>query len=272
MTEQFDEGVKEILLVLLNLGAGLYETNYILSLLKDRPEPIEQKIEGLKQAEDKINSLKFDKAAQQAVQRLSEVKPETPKQTNLQKVYVKPRVSMPRVSENDYLDIATKLIIPSEIHGVDLNAPENKKFHRPHLDDKGLWTIGIGHLMGDGSTAGKNAWISKHGSRLSTSQVMKLFKQDLEKHTKRAEQAVGSDVFNKLSAHRKAALVDISYRGDLKPEFDFVRFIRQGKFNKAAIAYLDHAEYKERIKAKKGSLDGVVKRMNRNANILRGLS
>ena len=34
MTEQFDEGVKEILMTILSLGATAYETNYILDVLK----------------------------------------------------------------------------------------------------------------------------------------------------------------------------------------------------------------------------------------------
>ena len=47
MTEQFDEGYKEILMGLLSLGATAYETDYILKALKERPEPIEQKIDSL---------------------------------------------------------------------------------------------------------------------------------------------------------------------------------------------------------------------------------
>lgn len=254
MTQQFDEGVKEILLVLLNLGAGVYEANYLLNLLNDRPEPIEQKIEGLRQAEDRIDSKKFDVAATQAIQKLSQQK----------KQPIKAQQSTP----NNYLDLAVKLIIPSEIHGTDIKAPANKRFHSPYLDDRGLWTIGIGHLIGDGSTASKNAWVAKHGSTLTTNQVMSLFRQDVQKHAKKAESIVGADVFKKLSPHRKAVLVDIAYRGDLKPDFDFVNHIRKGKFDKAALAYLDHTEYKTRKQL--GGSDGVVRRMNRNASIIRG--
>ena len=43
MTEQFDEGFKEIVMSLLSLGATAYETNYILKVLDERPEPVEQK-------------------------------------------------------------------------------------------------------------------------------------------------------------------------------------------------------------------------------------
>lgn len=51
MTQQFDEGVKEILMTLLSLGATMYETDYILNQLSKRPEPIEQKIQAINKAE-----------------------------------------------------------------------------------------------------------------------------------------------------------------------------------------------------------------------------
>jgi hypothetical protein len=60
-------------------------------------------------------------------------------------------------------------------------------------------------------------------------------------------------------------IVDISYRGDLLPEMDWVDLLQQGKNIEAANEYLDHKEYKKR---KKSGSDGVVKRMERNANIL----
>ena len=75
MTERFDEGIKEIVLILLNLGASVYEADYLLKLLKDRPEPIEQKIEGLRQAEDRIDSTKFDTASNQVKQKLTQQNP-----------------------------------------------------------------------------------------------------------------------------------------------------------------------------------------------------
>jgi GH24 family phage-related lysozyme (muramidase) len=248
MTQQFDEGVKEILLTLFSLGASMYEANYILDLLDKRPEPIIQKIESLKQAIDKIDSPKFDAAATDAANKLSQQKPS--------------------VSKEDYINLAAKLIIPSEIYGGDINDPVNKQLLFPHLDDKGLWTIGIGHLMGDGSEAGKNKWINQNGSRLTPSQAMTLFKKDLHKHALKARNILGAAVFDKLTPQRKAVVVDIAYRGDLKPQFRFVQHLKSGKYDLAASEYLDHTEYKSRLKD--GGSDGVVKRMNRNANIIRG--
>ena len=70
MTEQFDEGFKEIVMGLLSLGATAYETDYILKVLDKRPEPIEQKIQALKKADDRSQSDRFDKVAAKVMQQL----------------------------------------------------------------------------------------------------------------------------------------------------------------------------------------------------------
>jgi len=77
MTEQFDEGYKEILMGLLSLGATAYETDYILKALKERPEPIEQKIDAVEKADELISSPKFDKVASELLQKLKLEKPPT---------------------------------------------------------------------------------------------------------------------------------------------------------------------------------------------------
>lgn len=248
MTERFDEGVKEILLTLLSLGATAYEADYIIDVLNKRPEPIEQKIEGLKQADKKIESPEFDYAAQRAVEILNSQRSQD--------------------TNTDYISKAVDLIIPSEIYGGDITAPQNKKFLSPYKDDKGLWTIGIGHLMGDGSQRGRDAWMSKYGTTLTPSQAMSLFRRDVEKRVQLVQKILTPKIFDSLSSDRKAVLIDIAYRGDLKAGFDFVEYIKRGDFDNAALAYLDHSEYKAR--KQEGGEDGVVKRMNRNANILRG--
>jgi|14_taG_2_1085336.scaffolds.fasta_scaffold10093_1 hypothetical protein len=70
MTEQFDEGFKEVVMSILSLGATAYETDYILKVLDERPEPVEQKVQALKKADDIINSDKFDKVAAEVMQQL----------------------------------------------------------------------------------------------------------------------------------------------------------------------------------------------------------
>ena len=79
MTEQFDEGVKEIVMTMLSLGATAYETDYILNQLNKSSEPIEHKITAVKQADNIIKSPKFDQVAAEVINRLEqeveEVKP-----------------------------------------------------------------------------------------------------------------------------------------------------------------------------------------------------
>ena len=72
MTEQFDEGVKEVVLALLALGAGAYEADYIKSLIDSKTEPIEQKIQAIKIADSQINSPSFDAAAEEVLQTLQQ--------------------------------------------------------------------------------------------------------------------------------------------------------------------------------------------------------
>ena len=70
MTEQFDEGVKEVVMTMLSLGATAYETDYILNQLNKSSEPIEQKITAVKQADNIIKSPKFDQVASEVINRL----------------------------------------------------------------------------------------------------------------------------------------------------------------------------------------------------------
>ena len=85
MTEQFDEGVKEIVLTMLSLGATMYETDYILNQLKKKSEPIEQKITAVNQADKIIDSPKFDKVASEIIDTLEREQEQEP-------VLVKPNV------------------------------------------------------------------------------------------------------------------------------------------------------------------------------------
>jgi GH24 family phage-related lysozyme (muramidase) len=62
--EQLNESVKDVVLALLSLAATSYEANYIFKQLEKRPEPVEQKIEALKIADEKIQEPSFDKTVE----------------------------------------------------------------------------------------------------------------------------------------------------------------------------------------------------------------
>jgi len=78
VTDQFDEGVKELLMTILSLGATAFEANYVLDKIKDRPEPIEQKIDAIKKADDIINTPEFDKVSDEVLKSLQQAVEDTP--------------------------------------------------------------------------------------------------------------------------------------------------------------------------------------------------
>ena len=119
--------MKEIVLGLLAIGTAPYSASKIEDVLGKQPVPIEQKIHALEVASDK-NSIE-----------------DIP----------------PPKSDSQIKAIASTLIKPVEIYGTDISEPRNKRFLRPYKDDTGIYTIGIGHKIGDGSRTDKNKWVKK---------------------------------------------------------------------------------------------------------------
>jgi GH24 family phage-related lysozyme (muramidase) len=266
VTQQFDEGMKDIVLGLLAIGTAPFSADKLQDYLDQRPEPIEQKIDAIDKVEEMVPpSSNFHRAAdeylkQYEVEGAIEDTPPEPKKE------VKPIVDdlPPDKNEGTVLSLAGDLIKPVEIFGTDISHPKNKRFLRPYKDDVGIYTIGIGNKIGDGSTAAKNKWVKKHGNYITPQFAEQLFDKKLNFHLNRVKEIFGLS-FNDLNDQQAAVLLDISYRGDLLPGMDWVELLQKGENVKAANEYLDHKEYKRR-KAK--GRDGVVKRMERNAGIL----
>ena len=235
--ELFDEGVKEILLSLFSLGASVYEADYVAKQLNKRPEPIEQKVQAITQAKKSIPN--FDSTVKRVLLKLNK----------------QDQQPVAKMSDDDILKRAAAYIIPNEIYGGDLNNKQNDKFKRPYLDDKQIWTIGIGHKLVSGD---------KH--KLSNSDIMRLFASDLRHHLKLVRTKFNTQ-WQTFTPELKVTLIDISFRGDLespgKQDFDFIKSIKSRKFKQGAQQYLNHTEYKERLSTSK--TDGVVKRMKKNA-------
>jgi GH24 family phage-related lysozyme (muramidase) len=68
----------------------------------------------------------------------------------------------------------------------------------------GLWTVGVGHLIGDGKTLPPE-WNRK----FSEEEVMAMFEKDYAKHKKQAESNVPG--FSKFDSMGQAALVDLTF-------------------------------------------------------------
>jgi len=270
VSEQLDEGMKEIVLGLLAIGSAPYSADKIQDFLNKRPEPIEQKIDAIERVEDIMpSSSTFHRVADEF---LKQYEPRdkngyTPPEPRMVKKSIsKVQDTPPDTSDDKVVGIANDLIKPVEIYGTDISDPRNKKFLRPYKDDVGVYTIGIGHKIGDGSKAARDNWVRKYGNSISPEFAEQLFDKRLDYHLDRVKNIFG-DTFYNLSDKQAATLIDISYRGDLKPSMKWVGLLKQGKNKAAANEYLDHKEYKKR---KSRGRDGVVKRMERNAGILSG--
>lgn len=274
--EQINEGVKEVIMTLIaGLAIGGAGVHALSKKVESMPESPEEKVEAITKVKDKYP--KFDKALRDIVDDLNVRMDDKIKQGENAVVGAITPKSKPVLVKPKYDDItiqASEYIIPNEIIGRDIFAKENKQFLVPHKDSSGLWTIGIGHLMGDGSDAGKEQFIKQYGKPLtdnmplSPKQVIDLFKQDLPKKINGAKKKFGYQ-WDEFSTEMKLALIDINYRGGLykknsKEEFKFVNAIKHKKFKKAAELYLDDNEYRTSIK----KAPGVRTRMERNAKII----
>lgn len=304
--ELYNEGVKEVLIAILGLGSigFLHSIDNINRELRNRPESPDQKIQAIVQADQKLKDPAFHKVATKLIDNLSKeaetkelqasqsTKPKPLTKAAAQKAIPEPDVepvkkptftigkalkdiySVFTPKDEALISLASKFILPSEILGSDINNKANDKFMSPYQDDVKKWTIGVGHLIGDGSDEAKEAFVKKRKSKglsptLSRKEALELFNKDVSKRVPRVKEMF-SDQWSSMSNELKAALVDIEYRGDLQKKgegvFDWVQLIKDGKYKEASKKYLDHKEYKKRNKSKKK--DGVVKRMNRNSKII----
>ena len=75
--------------------------------------------------------------------------------------------------------------------------------NKAYKDSVGKWTIGVGHLIGDGSSPGEY-----EGRTLSNNEIWNLFEQDFAKHVNLAKKTPGYD---KANIQGKGAMVDLAY-------------------------------------------------------------
>jgi GH24 family phage-related lysozyme (muramidase) len=75
--------------------------------------------------------------------------------------------------------------------------------YEPYKDSLGLWTVGVGHLIGDGKTL-PDQWNRK----FTHEEVMQLFDKDYEHHRSAAERIPGFDAMN---GKGQGALTDLTF-------------------------------------------------------------
>lgn len=76
--------------------------------------------------------------------------------------------------------------------------------YEPYKDSLGLWTVGVGHLIGDGRSLPP-----QYNRRFSEEEVMSLFDKDYEKHKQQARQNVPG--FEKYDSMGQAAFIDLTF-------------------------------------------------------------
>lgn len=142
------------------------------------------------------------------------------------------------------------------------------KYDRAYRDSKGLWTIGVGHLIGNGSDEDykKSEFYKKE---LSDKEIKNMYIKELYQQLKRVLR-----FFPELYTYDpklQVAILDGFYRGDLSGSPTAIQLIKKGKYKQAADEYLDNDEYKaaQRYIAKYKKPHGVQKRMSNNAEVIR---
>jgi lysozyme len=110
--------------------------------------------------------------------------------------------------------------------------------HRPYKDSLGLWTVGVGHLIGDGKSLPP-----EYNREFTNEEVMEMFDRDFEHHKQAAEKIPGYDNLNDKG---QAALVDLTF--NMGPAWykkwpNFTRNLKEGDTEGAAKSLEDSKWY-----------------------------
>jgi len=111
---------------------------------------------------------------------------------------------------------------------------------KPYKDTKGLWTVGVGHLIGDGKSLPPE-W----DRQFTMEEVDKLFAQDFAEHKKWAEKSPGWD---KANPKGQGALIDLAFNmggGWFKKFKNASSKLASGDFKGAADELIDSEWYKQ---------------------------
>ena len=73
----------------------------------------------------------------------------------------------------------------------------------PYKDSVGLWTVGVGHLIGDGKSLPP-----EYNRKFTQAEIMKMFDDDFHHHAKAAEKIPG---YSKANAAGQGALIDLTF-------------------------------------------------------------
>jgi lysozyme len=114
----------------------------------------------------------------------------------------------------------------------------------PYKDSRGFWTIGIGHLIGDGSTKGEFTQYSE-SNPMPEAEVQRLFQKDYEKHARIAEQYPAYETMNNTG---RLALIDMTFNmGDLRVGWsNTLKLLEEGRYDEAADV-IENSKYARQV-------------------------
>lgn len=231
-------------------------------------------------------SPKFDKEVEKSIPKAILVKPQTrieePKIAKPQ-LPTQPKTLL-HVPDDTQLGLKELMlyIAPTELKG-DINKEESVEtllkrdpsVLSPYRDSKDLWTVGVGHLIGDGSDRALIEYRRERAKKglplaMSIPEAIELYKTQLQDRYNFAQRYFGPHWKN-MPKNVKKVVIDAHFRGDLinkknpSVPFKWVELIKQGRYGDAGKEYIDHNEYR---KALKGEGRGIAIRMNRNKALL----
>ena len=206
---------------------GKLKTN-ILGIVKDTEENnrlIEEKLERKLKA---IDSIKKESDARKPI-----TKPTSPttKQTS-------PTTKPTPVSEDPAKDKpVTKVTGEDDIKAMIIEHEGIR--YEPYKDSVGLWTIGVGHLIGDGKSLPDDM-----NRTFSEKEVMDMFEEDYAHHKKIASRTPGYDEANYAG---KAAMIDLGFNmGKWWPKWpNTSKALKEGDFTSAARGLEDSKWYRQ---------------------------
>ena len=111
--------------------------------------------------------------------------------------------------------------------------------YEPYKDSVGLWTIGVGHLIGDGKSLPDDM-----NRTFSEKEVMDMFEEDYAHHKKIASRTPGYDEANYAG---KAAMIDLGFNmGQWWPKWpNTAKALKEGDFTSAARGLEDSKWYRQ---------------------------
>jgi len=245
-----------------------YELAYMEE--QDRNKKIIEALGGKKPKKKKAKQKKKEKEAEKAIEK-EKAKPENKAPTEAPKTTEKiptkeapkttekiPTKEAPKTTEKIPTKEAPKVPtkeapkpsaekvipkIPTTVTGGDKGIMEMIKIHegvrtKPYKDSLGLWTVGVGHLIGDGKSLPPE-W----DRELSMKEVDELFAKDYMHHKEMATKTPGWDKANETG---QAAMIDLAFNMGgawYKKWPTTAKALESGDFNKAADGLKDSKWY-----------------------------